>query len=554
VRCVVKWLRQDESGAVAVVVALLIVSFISLSALVVDMGYLYSVRRQLQAAADAAALAGCQALIEEKSEPEVLAVAEAYAQSNGVKPADGLVMDTQPPNTEITADHVKVTVRKTAPLFFARILGRGTQMVAAQAIAKVAYVSGIKGLMPWAAPIIRANRVTAKIGSGPEVPLTLNGDTGRWEGDVTASLPMSHQGYEVRVTAYNNQTQYPDGTSDYPNGVPEVLSWADSLVTHEASCAIRNVFLNKNFVVSGQDTSVELFVEKSADSSIAGSPSARFNGKNYNLSIVSGEPNRYSVSLPVPATSDLVVSLPIDVSVGQGASAVSITNAAVLVVRRSTYPIRQVTTQERFFSGGYGGQTHVSVELNSYVYGREYELKVVAGAEVGSFCALDLSTIKHPPNWRHPQDPSEYELSSAASEYYNYIANYFPFAVHIGDTIWTQTGNLSAPQTDNSLETRFDGNEMSFSDWEAAGKPAGSSRLIYVPVMEKMQNVSGQTPLRVVALAAFYVEPEVETKGGSVAIRGRFVQYIAPSEGVSEEPMGDYYIETPHLISEGLDY
>ena len=52
---------RDESGAVAIIVALVMVALLSIVALVIDLGGLYDHDRELQTAADAAALAGAQA-------------------------------------------------------------------------------------------------------------------------------------------------------------------------------------------------------------------------------------------------------------------------------------------------------------------------------------------------------------------------------------------------------------------------------------------------------------------------------------------------------------
>lgn len=59
-----RWLARsrDESGSVAVITAICLVFLIGFVALVVDVGHLYSVRSELQNAADAAALAGARAL------------------------------------------------------------------------------------------------------------------------------------------------------------------------------------------------------------------------------------------------------------------------------------------------------------------------------------------------------------------------------------------------------------------------------------------------------------------------------------------------------------
>ena len=71
---------RDQSGIVAMIVVLSLVMIGGATALAVDVGYLYSLRNQLQAAADSAALAGASQL--SVSDAEVLAKAKEYAGRN----------------------------------------------------------------------------------------------------------------------------------------------------------------------------------------------------------------------------------------------------------------------------------------------------------------------------------------------------------------------------------------------------------------------------------------------------------------------------------------
>ncbi len=57
-----------EKGAVVIIVAMFIVIFMLVTALVVDVGSLYEDRRWLQTVADSAALAGAQELPEDPDE------------------------------------------------------------------------------------------------------------------------------------------------------------------------------------------------------------------------------------------------------------------------------------------------------------------------------------------------------------------------------------------------------------------------------------------------------------------------------------------------------
>ncbi len=531
--------RRDE-GATALTVAIVLTVLVGVAAFAVDMGYLYAIRRQLQTAADAAALAGCRTLADEGTEAEIRAVVDEYAALNAVAPGD----DLQVVDTRVTADAVQVTVAKDTGLFFARVLGRDAAHVEARAKARIAYLTGMRGLVPWSVPVIHANRVTVRVAGGAEVPLGEVGN-GRYAGSVVVPTDAGTAGTLLTVTAYNSQTVYPDGSpNEYPNGVPETIEDAAAVWVRSATAPIQDVWLSKPVVTSGVDASVRLYVVAASE------PEARFDHKGYKLKAFAGEPGRYYVDLDVPQTTATVEVYSVDVTVGKGNEKFTVTNAARLVVRRSTYPIADVQVSPAVITDGESRVVHVEVQLHDYVYGERYELKVVAGSEVGNFCALDLGTVKHPPNWRNPQDPSEFDVNTDPAykppTYYCYLAQELPFVVHLGDTIWTETGNLSGPSTERALDERFAGDTRTFAQWEALGRPA-SRRVVLVPVVEKMQVVTGQTPMRVVSLGAFYVEPDSDLQKDT--IRGRFIEYVSPSDDISDEPPDGLYMMTVHLVT-----
>lgn len=534
---------RDESGAVAITVAVLLIVMAGLSALVADMGYAYAVRRQLQAAADAAALAGCQELIQGASEAEVLAIAREYAETlNAVRPAEGLTMRSSPPDTEVGADYVKVTVEKPMTLFFGRIFTDETRTITAQSKARIAYLTGLRNLTPWALPVIRATRVTATL-NGVTTELALDGDV--WRGTIPLPTAANTSGYVLRVTAYNSQTAYPDGTTDpayHPQGVAEVVGQAAAVVVPPLASGLIDVRLDR-YVVDSGDGVFTVSVESTTK------PTVRFDGKNYSLTETAPGSGVWRVTLSVPSIEELVKSFPVEVEVGTGSNKVQFPNAAYLVVRRPTYPILDVRLSRYVTAPGEGGSAEAEVRMNDYVFGRRYTLKVVAGAEVGNFCALDFGLIKHTPNWR-TQDPSEYDVPGGTNAYYDFVAGTFPYVVHVGDTIWTQTGNLSGPQTADALAQRFAGDARTFEQWVAAGMPGDSRRLIYVPIMEKVQSPTGNTPLRVVSFGVFYVEPDSDVKKADVV--GRFVRYQAPSDDISDVPPAGLYVMTPRLVGDGI--
>jgi len=226
-------------------------------------------------------------------------------------------------------------------------------------------------------------------------------------------------------------------------------------------------------------------------------------------------------------------------------------------VRRSTYPIKQIEVEPFVFPAGSAGPIQVQVELNSYKYGESYELKVIGGGgETGNFMAIDFHTLRHTPNWRFPQDPAEYpDMPHGTNQYYDYIAGTAPydFIMHIGDTVWTEPGNMSGPQTRQALDDRFAGEPSNFAGWEAAGKPP-SKRLVFIPITEEIQEVTGTSPLRVVSFAVMYVESVSNDSGGAL-VRGRFVEYAGPGWLVSSDPPDSpLVVRAPHLVADGVDF
>jgi hypothetical protein len=537
----------DDTGAVAVIVALLLVVFILFAALVVDLGYWYNVRRQLQAAADGAALAGCWEVIKSGDKVAALSTARTYAGHNAVAPADGLEMiepgsvnpSTGHPYTEVTDTYVKVTVRKHAPAFFSVIMGYSGEWIMAQSRADAQWLSGMKGLVPWSVPIIAApTRVTVRVGGGPEQTMTKGGDE-LWHGyGITVGQNPASSGYPLTVTVYNSRN------------VPTELAGVAGVVVREPTAPFTNVRLDRYVVQSGDADGIDAYITCAEQPT-----SATFNGHKFNkpdfVSVAAGE---WRLHLASPVTDQIAASFPLDLEFGQGNSKYQLTSAAYVVARRSTYPMRDVFAEPHTVAGP-ASTIDVDLELNDYEYGHRYELKVTAGAEVGNFCAVDLAEIFHPPNFGNPQ-PAEYDLQSDLGyhppAYIHYLENEFPFEIHLGDILWTDPGNLSGPQTDNALQARFAGDTQTWASWNGATPPRPpTKRLVYVPVVEKADTTSGHSPLVVVGITSFFIEP---ASSYTETITGYFVEYVAGGQGQPNPPSSGWGIQTPRLVSTEIDF
>lgn len=135
-----KRLLGDERGQVLVLFAVSLVALLGFVALVVDVGLLYGQRARAMNAAEAATVAGMQALPNDPG--GAVATAVDYAVRNGYQ-SDEVSAVVGPDNKRL-----EVTVRVDAPLFFARVLGFESVPIAARTAAQAGAVRSLNGAVP----------------------------------------------------------------------------------------------------------------------------------------------------------------------------------------------------------------------------------------------------------------------------------------------------------------------------------------------------------------------------------------------------------------------
>jgi len=184
---------SNERGQVVIIVALLLISLLGMTALVVDVGSIYEERRQTQTVADAAALAGAQDLPEFPE--QAIQTAITYADLNGVAISEDNIQiyETYVPYDTITVTPTDVNVT----LFFAKVLNVNSVTVNATATATVNSPLSMTGLMPWTIPvapyggednIISGTIYALKLGAGPleepeeEIPIPPGQVWGQFQG------------------------------------------------------------------------------------------------------------------------------------------------------------------------------------------------------------------------------------------------------------------------------------------------------------------------------------------------------------------------------------
>lgn len=133
-----KRLWQQEDGQTLIMAALLLSVLLGFAALVIDVGYFYSEKRQLQTAVDSAALAGALVAGETTDTIRRNAAVNQYLYNN-LDSAMGSLSEVKVHFEGAGIDSVEVSVyaKDEYPTFFAKILGIQTTDISAKAKAKL---------------------------------------------------------------------------------------------------------------------------------------------------------------------------------------------------------------------------------------------------------------------------------------------------------------------------------------------------------------------------------------------------------------------------------
>ena len=119
------------------------VSLLGVSGMVLDLGNGYAQRRAVQNEADAAAIAGADAI----PSGNTASAAQQMAAKNG-RASDQVTV------TITGVDTVTVTVARTAPTFFLKVFGRSSIPVSATAVARIEALGAVKGhVSPYAVTV-----------------------------------------------------------------------------------------------------------------------------------------------------------------------------------------------------------------------------------------------------------------------------------------------------------------------------------------------------------------------------------------------------------------
>ena len=128
--------RRQLSGQILLLATISLVVLLGFTALAVDVGLLYSTRRRMQTAADAAAIAGATAL---RDGQNYTTAADAVTSFNGFTNSQNNVTvtvsePTLPSPYPSSVTYVEVDISQSVPTYFLRVLGYKSMKVGARAV------------------------------------------------------------------------------------------------------------------------------------------------------------------------------------------------------------------------------------------------------------------------------------------------------------------------------------------------------------------------------------------------------------------------------------
>jgi Flp pilus assembly protein TadG len=505
-----------EEGAVLVLVAVSLLALLAVAALAIDLGDFRAHRRQLQTAADAAALAGAMQLPPFASGANTCSQADYYARQNTtLTSAQNLVSnaDLDTGYCQVLGGSVRVQpLESKVPYAFGRVLGFINTSLSAQARARVVYLTRSNGLLPFGVEDLRPQTVTLTVdatgqqialGTGGCLPATAEGYPYWCGSGYVNSLPAG--GSTVSVTAVDTS-----GTT---------TTWSDIGYLGSDQPLDTSGVTVKDVVLSPQTDPYVYYTSTSTPKTfnvlahLAGVQNGDkvtllYDGASKNASLVSGT-NADGVwtaqSTWTSQATEAASGQAIQVQIKRGNKTYGPVTAQDAYARDDG-DILQQWTQDRHYvdpslaANAAGRLVTFNVAFQVLVKGRLVTLKLGGGGaqgNSGNFQGLDLDTTKgsgacHGDTSGTPNTAEEVQYGACT-----------PYS--IGDPVQTQTGNF-AGQVANGLDARIgsapDG-WTSVSNPPPPGDPRWMS-LILVPPLT-FQGCTGTCTTHVIGFGSFYV-------------------------------------------------
>ncbi len=530
---------RDESGAVAVIVALVMVLLLSVVALVVDLGSLYDHDRELQTAADAAALAGAQELIRSRGDfGSVEDVARQYVSTNSAPNSSVAEGHLTPWSPVIDARSVTVDLREEQVAFtFARVFGRNEGAVTAHAQAEVKYLTGVETLFPVALLIMNPEKFRFVFRAGNTVvgsfDITDEDDDGSFgEGGTEGggTLPGVSAGlYEVDLQAITRDV---DGAEIVALELPDIGYWWVSNPSDPEEKLYR-VGMSQG----GGTISVEAEV---ASTVIADTLDGSLGSNRFSLTRQSG--NTFAGSVTAPTGTDnntgygvheLTITFP---KVDKKDKEITVTCGRYVAFEEDV-PLKYLMMEPSFYTGYSRKSPEREFQWAEIVTDHPdmwdpYTMKLSAQAGSGLYAG----------NWRladiYANQNTRDELAQADPAVLDSWKLNTP--LFIGGPLWPQPG-AAVGQVWQGLDDRKASWRARFPD-----DPNGW-RYVTVPFVNYDPDLAGSSRKYVIQMfATFRIESYSKKGQDKGEIVGQFIEWVAPGSW-SDEPSGPLYVMTAVL-------
>lgn len=155
--------KESRSGATLLTVALSLVALFSFAALSIDVGNVYVQRERIQEAGDAAALAAVRDWATGSSAATIDQVGRVYAGANGVLTSEVVSVSVgrwdntaktftaKNPLASSDVPAVQVTLRRTVPMAFAKVIGTSQMTPRTVSVAIAALANAVSDWLPFGA-------------------------------------------------------------------------------------------------------------------------------------------------------------------------------------------------------------------------------------------------------------------------------------------------------------------------------------------------------------------------------------------------------------------
>ncbi len=522
----------------AIIVALLLVVFLVLGALVLDLGSLYRHDRELQSAADAGALAGAEELVLSRGNQSAAEnLTRQYVSSNTAPNSSVVegnlvawtpVIDAKSVTVDLQEDHV--------PFSLARVIGRTEGSVKAHAKAEVKYLTGVNTLFPVALLIMNPERFRFVFRSGNTVvgsfDITDENEDGTFgdDGDEGGgTLPAVSAGrYDVDLQAITTDG---DGNEVVALELPDIGYWWVSNPSNPAEKLYR-----VGMSLSGGTVTVKAEVAGSAVDPALLTLQASLGSRDFQLTR-SGNVFTGTVAAPTGTDNNAgygVHELSIRFPKYGSEKAATIT-CARYVAFEPDVPLDYLMMENSF----YEGYSRRADQGRDFQYAEivtdhpdmwdEYTMKLGAQAGSGLYAG----------NWRLSDIFAGQNVRDEISEVDPAVLDSWDLntPLYIGGPLWPEAG-AKVGQIWQGLDDRI-------ANWNALYPDDEDGwRYVTVPFVNYDPDLAGTSRKYVIQMFATFEIMSYSKKGQDKGeIYGRFIEWVAPGTW-SDEPSGPLYVET----------